>query len=80
MKAKELQNKYNQIKDKYHDAILLFRVSSNFIALRNDANKVAEVCGIQKTNTIVKFSYNKFDYFLSKLVRSGQKVAVCEEL
>lgn len=80
MKAKELQNNYNKIKVKYPDAILLFRVGSNYIALRDDANIVAEVCGIQKTNTIVKFSYNKLDEYLPKLVRAGHRTAICEEL
>jgi len=80
MKAIELQNNYNKIKVKYPDAILLFRVGNNFIALRDDANIVAKVCGIQETNTIVKFSYNKLDDYLPKLVRSGHRTAVCEEL
>lgn len=80
MKAKELQNQYKQIKEKYPDAILLFCVGSNVIALKNDANIVAEVCGIQKTNTIVKFSYDKLDDYLTKLVRSGHRTAICEEL
>lgn len=80
MKAKQIQNNYKQIKEKYPDAILLFRVSSNYIALRDDANIVAEVCGIQKTNTIVKISYDKLDDYLPKLVRSGHRTAICEEL
>lgn len=80
MKAKRLQAKYEQVKTKYPEHLLLFRIDSNFIALRDDANIVAKICGIPKTNTIVKFSYYKLDDYLPKLIRSGQKVAVCEEL
>lgn len=80
MKAKRLQANYEQIKAKYPERLLLFRIYSNFIALRDDANIVSEVCGIQKTNTIVKFSYNKLDDYLPKLVRAGNSVAICEEL
>ena len=78
--AKELQNNYNKIKVKYPDAILLFRVGSNYVALRDDANIVAKVCGIQKTNTIVKFCFNQIDDYLPKLVRSGHRTAICEKI
>lgn len=60
--------------------ILLFNVDSNYIALKDDANVVAKVCGIEKTNTIVKFNCNKLDDYLFKLVRSGHRIGVCEEL
>lgn len=80
MNAKELLNKYRSIKAKYPDAILLFCVGSNVIALKNDANIVAEVCGIKKANTIVKFSNDKLDDYLPKLVRAGHRTAICEEL
>lgn len=80
MNAKQIQNNYKQIKAKYPEHLLLFCVGSNFIALQDDANIVAVVCGIQETNTIVKFSYNKLNDYLPKLVRSGHRTAVCEEL
>lgn len=77
---KQLQSNYKSIKEKYHDALLLFRSCNDYIALNDDADKVAKVCGIQKTNTIVKFEYNKLDDYLPKLVRAGYKTAVCEKI
>lgn len=80
MNAKDFQNKYERIKTKYSEHLLLFRRGYNFIALREDANIVAKVCRIQKTNTIIKFGYDKLPFYLPKLVRSGHKTVICEEL
>lgn len=76
----QLQSNYKLIKEKYPDALLLFRSGNDYIALNDDADKVAKVCGIQETNTIVKFEYYKLDNYLPKLVRAGNRVAICEEL
>ena len=80
MNAKEILSNYKQIKAKYPDRLLLFRSASHYIALNDDAKTVAQICGTQLTNTLTRFEYYKLDNYLPKLVRAGNRVAICEEL
>ena len=80
MNAKEILSNYKQIKAKYPDRLLLFRSASHYIALNDDAKTVAHICGTQLNNTLTKFEYYKLDDYLPKLVRTGNRVAICEKL
>jgi DNA mismatch repair protein MutS len=80
---------YAGIKAKHPDAILLFRVGDFYETFGEDAIKAADILGITLTRrangsaTFVElagFPYHAIDTYLPKLVRAGQRVAICEQL
>ncbi|MFT3737720.1 MAG: DNA mismatch repair protein MutS [Breznakibacter sp.] len=84
-----LMKQYYQIKAKYPDAILLFRVGDFYETFSEDAIKTAEILGITLTRRangsasfveLAGFPYHALDTYLPKLVRAGQRVAVCDQL
>ncbi len=84
-----LMKQYNQIKSKHPDAVLLFRVGDFYETFSDDAIKTSEILGITLTKrangaaTFVElagFPYHALDTYLPKLVRAGQRVAICEQL
>jgi DNA mismatch repair protein MutS len=88
-KETPLMQQFNKIKQKYPDAILLFRVGDFYETFGTDAIKAAEVLGIvltkrangsQKDLELAGFPYHAVDTYLPKLVKSGYRVAICEQL
>ena len=84
-----LMKQYNSIKAKHPDAILLFRVGDFYETFSDDAIKTSKILGItltQRANgsaTFVElagFPYHALDTYLPKLVRAGERVAICEQL
>ncbi len=84
-----LMKQYYQIKSKHPDAILLFRVGDFYETFGEDAIKAAEILGItltKRANGAASFvelagvPYHALDTYLPKLVRAGQRVAICEQL
>ncbi len=84
-----LMKQYAGIKAKHPDAILLFRVGDFYETFGEDAVKTAEILGITLTRrangsaTFVElagFPYHALDTYLPRLVRAGQRVAICEQL
>ena len=84
-----LMRQYNSIKAKHPDAILLFRVGDFYETFSVDAIKTAEILGITLTRRangsaqfveLAGFPYHALDTYLPKLVRAGQRVAICEQL
>ncbi len=80
---------YYSIKGKYPDAILLFRVGDFYETFSDDAVKAAEILGITLTKRangsassieLAGFPHHALDTYLPKLVRAGQRVAVCDQL
>jgi antirestriction protein ArdC len=81
---------YDELKAKHPDALILMRRNDNYESIRADAEKVSESCGIDtfervksETNESVKmtsFAAPSLDTFLPKLIRAGQRVAICEAL
>jgi DNA mismatch repair protein MutS len=80
---------YNEIKRTHPDAILLFRVGDFYETFGEDAIKAAEILGItltKRANGAASFvelagvPYHALDTYLPKLVRAGQRVAICEQL
>lgn len=80
---------YYAIKDKHPDAILLFRVGDFYETFGEDAIRAAEILGITLTRRangsasyveLAGFPYHALDTYLPKLVRAGQRVAICEQL
>lgn len=80
---------YYSIKKKYPDAILLFRVGDFYETFSDDAIKTSEILGITLTRRangsassveLAGFPHHALDTYLPKLVRAGQRVAVCDQL
>ncbi|MFN3529222.1 MAG: DNA mismatch repair protein MutS [Bacteroidia bacterium] len=80
---------YNSIKAKHPGAILLFRVGDFYETFGEDAVKTAGILGIVLTKRsngaaadmeLAGFPHHALDTYLPKLVRAGQRVAICEQL
>ncbi len=84
-----LMKQYNNIKNKYPDAMLLFRVGDFYETFGSDAVKASEILGIVLTKrsngaasemALAGFPHHSLDTYLPKLVRAGQRVAICDQL
>jgi len=84
-----LMKQYYKIKDQHPDAVLLFRVGDFYETFGEDAIKTAEILGITLTRRangaasyveLAGFPHHAIDTYLPKLVRAGQRVAICEQL
>jgi len=84
-----LMKQFNQIKAKYPDAILLFRVGDFYETFGEDAVKASSCLGITLTKRgngaageipLAGIPYHSLDNYLSKLVKAGYRVAICEQL
>ncbi len=84
-----LMKQYYSIKGKHPDAILLFRVGDFYETFGEDAVRTSEILGITLTRRangsaqfveLAGFPYHALDTYLPKLVRAGQRVAICEQL
>lgn len=80
---------YNAIKRKHPEAILLFRIGDFYETFSEDAIKASEILGITLTRRangaasyveLAGFPHHALDTYLPKLVRAGQRVAICEQL
>ena len=80
---------YNQIKVKHPDAILLFRVGDFYETFGQDAIKASRILGILLTKRgagstseteLAGFPHHSLHTYLPKLVRAGQRVAICDQL
>ncbi len=80
---------YNQIKAKYPDALLLFRVGDFYETFGSDAVKAARILGIIQTKRgagssseteLAGFPHHSLDTYLPKLVKAGCRVAICDQL
>lgn len=84
-----LMQQYNVIKAKYPGALLLFRVGDFYETFGEDAVKTAQILGIVLTRRgqgpngaieLAGFPHHSLENYLSKLVRAGQRVAICDQL
>ncbi len=84
-----LMKQYYAVKNKYPDAVLLFRVGDFYETFGEDAIKASGILGITLTRRangsasfveLAGFPYHSLDTYLPKLVRAGQRVAICEQL
>ncbi len=79
---------YNKIKVKYPDALLLFRVGDFYETFGEDAVKTARILNIVLTNRnngserteLAGFPHHSLNTYLPKLVRAGERVAICDQL
>lgn len=88
-KETPLMKQYNQIKAKYPDACLLFRVGDFYETFGDDAVRTARILGITLTKRgngseseteLAGFPYHSLNVYLPKLVRAGLRVAICDQL
>ena len=84
-----LTKQYNEIKVKYPDALLLFRVGDFYETFGEDAIKASNILGIVLTKRsngaasnveLAGFPHHSLDTYLPKLVNAGCRVAVCDQL
>ncbi|MEZ0450262.1 DNA mismatch repair protein MutS [Sphingobacterium thalpophilum] len=88
-KVTPLMQQYNAIKVKYPGALLLFRVGDFYETFGEDAIKAAQILGIVLTKrgngsesetALAGFPHHSLETYLPKLVRAGQRVAICDQL
>ena len=84
-----LARQYGAIKAKYPGALLLFRVGDFYETFGEDAIRTAKILGIVLTKrgngaesetALAGFPYHSLDSYLPKLVRAGERVAICDQL
>lgn len=83
-----LMAQYYQVKAKYPDAILLFRVGDFYETFGEDAVTASRVLGIVLTSRnnggndveLAGFPHHSMDLYLPRLVRAGYRVAICEQM
>ena len=87
-KVTPLMKQYNSIKAKYPNAMLLFRVGDFYETFGEDAVLSSKILGITLTkrsngssnDALAGFPHHALDTYLPKLLRSGQRVAICDQL
>jgi DNA mismatch repair protein MutS len=88
-KITPLMKQYNAIKVKYPDALLLFRVGDFYETFGEDAIKTAGILGIILTKRgagseseieLAGFPHHSLNTYLPKLVKAGERVAICDQL
>ena len=89
MKETPLMKQYNEIKRKYPDACLLFRVGDFYETFGEDAIRASKILGITLTKrgagsetetALAGFPHHSINTYLPKLVKAGLRVAICDQL
>lgn len=84
-----LMKQYNGIKARYPDALLLFRVGDFYETFGEDAIRASKILGITLTKRkngaaayveLAGFPHHSLDTYLPKLVKAGNRVAICDQL
>lgn len=77
---------FKELKEKHPDALILFRTGDFYETYEGDAEKAAEILGIILTydsknkRKMAGFPHHALDSYLPKLIRAGQRVAICDKL
>ena len=89
VKETPLMKQYNEIKRKYPDACLLFRVGDFYETFGEDAVRASKILGITLTKrgagsetetALAGFPHHSINNYLPKLVKAGLRVAICDQL
>jgi DNA mismatch repair ATPase MutS len=80
----KVRRAYLMIKAKYMDAIVLLRTEDEYITFQEDAALVYQIGGnyiaeFEPTNNTCRFAFNVLDAVLNKLVKAGNRVAICDQ-
>ncbi len=91
-KTEPVLKQFLDLKKKHPDALLLFRIGDFYETYKQDAVKSSEILGITLTRSNTRkddegkplqmagFPFHALDTYLPKLVRAGQRVAICEAM
>lgn len=83
-KLTPMMRQYKEIKDKYLDSILLFRMGDFYEAFFEDAKKLSQILNITLTKRanvpMAGVPHHAIHGYLSRLVKSGVKIAICEQM
>lgn len=83
---------FNDLKQKHPDALILFRAGDFYQTYKEDARKASNILGITLTRSdkmkdesgksleMAGFPYHALDTYLPKLIRAGERVAICDQL
>ncbi|MBL7013339.1 MAG: DNA mismatch repair protein MutS [Candidatus Marinimicrobia bacterium] len=87
--ATPLMKQFLEIKNKYPDTLLLFRMGDFYETFDEDAKLTAKILGIVLTKRsngtasdvpLAGFPYHAIDNYLPKLVKAGHRIAICEQI
>lgn len=86
-KYSSIMKQWKELKGKHPDALLLFRIGDFYEMYKQDAKRGSEVLGITLTKMnerkdfhIAGFPHQALDTYLPKLIRAGERVAICDQL
>ena len=86
-KYSSIMKQWKELKGKHPDALLLFRIGDFYEMYKQDAKRGSEVLGITLTKMneskdfhLAGFPYQALDTYLPKLIRAGERVAICDQL
>jgi len=79
-----MRKRFEELKKKHPDAILLFREGSFYVSIYEDASEVARILNLDLTfiegNVSAAFPHQALDTYLPKLIRAGKRVAICDKI
>lgn len=82
-----IMKQWKELKGKHPDALLLFRIGDFYEMYKQDAKRGSEVLGITLTKMneskdfhLAGFPHQALDTYLPKLIRAGERVAICDQL
>ena len=82
----KMVEKFNELKAKHSDAVILFRVGDFYETYCEDAKRLSEVLGVTLTRQaktkmdLAGFPCHALDTYLPKLIRAGLRVAICDDI
>lgn len=86
-KYSSIMKQWKELKGKHPDALLLFRIGDFYEMYKQDAKRGSEVLGItltkmneSKDSHLAGFPHQALDTYLPKLIRAGERVAICDQL
>lgn len=86
-KYSSIMKQWKELKGKHPDALLLFRIDDFYEMFKQDAKRGSEVLGITLTKMngskdfhLAGFPHQALDTYLPKLIRAGERVAICDQL
>ena len=89
---KTIIEQFKNLKEKYPDAVLLFRCGDFYEAYMDDATTAANILGITMTRStnqkeddgsglrMAGFPYFRLEEYMQKLIRAGHRIAICDQI
>ena len=89
MALSQMMQHYNEMKEKYADCVLFYRLGDFYEMFFEDAVKVSKIleltltgrdCGLEERAPMCGIPYHAADMYIERLIAAGEKVAICEQL